>query len=68
MTAGAFNLRGNVDTPPRLENGAMDYEKHSHTQYSADNQQLCHATALSAFRRSRGGILFRNLSRTTELI
>jgi hypothetical protein len=38
MTAGAFNLRGNVDTPPRLENGAMDYEKHSYTQYSADNQ------------------------------
>jgi hypothetical protein len=52
MTARTFDLGGSVDTPSRLENGAVNYHQRNYAQYSTNDQQLCHASALSAFRRS----------------
>ena len=37
MTAGAFDLAGNIDAPLRLENGAKNHEKRAHAQHAADN-------------------------------
>jgi hypothetical protein len=48
MTAGAFNLGGSVDAPSRFENGAVNNQKHAYAQYSANDEQLCHAANRSA--------------------
>ena len=49
-TSGALDLGGSVNTPARLENGAVRHQKHAKEQNPSEDERLCHTVARSLLR------------------